>query len=148
MKIESLTRPGLIAISLVSLLGVAATALLGFAAGVAVTRDPQAVRGATRRVARTAAVGLERASLMAAQARERIGDLWAEAQGAAADEVDDVDFQRAAAEAARKPGPSAAAKPTEEAGAARAKPPARKRSASARKPRVPAARTGGAIADG
>ena len=147
MKIDSLTRPGLIAIGIVSLVGVAATALLGFAAGVAVTRDPQAVRSATRRVARAVAVGLERATLMAAQAREQLGDLWAEAQGAAAAEVDDVDFKRAAARAAHKPGPSAAAEPTEEAGAAPVKKPARKRSASARKPRVPASRTGGDIAD-
>ena len=45
MKIESLGRPGLIALGVV---GVAATALLGFAAGVAVARDPDAVRRTTR----------------------------------------------------------------------------------------------------
>ena len=57
MKIQSLTRPGLIALGIA---GVAAAALLGFAAGVAVTRDPDAVRRTTRRVARDAALGLER----------------------------------------------------------------------------------------
>ena len=70
MKFAELARPGLL------VLGIAATALLGFAAGVAVSRDPEAVRRTTRRVARAAALGLERATLLAAQAREHIGDLW------------------------------------------------------------------------
>ena len=37
MKIDELARPGLIALGVV---GIAATALLGFAAGMAVARDP------------------------------------------------------------------------------------------------------------
>jgi hypothetical protein len=133
MKIESLARPGLIALGLV---GVAATALLGFVAGVAVARDPEGVRRATRRVARAAAVGLERATLMAAQARERIGDLWAEARDAAVADVDDADFKRAAAKGSKKPRRSAAAASTEEQVAAAVQKPARKRTASTRKPRV------------
>lgn len=134
MKIESLARPGLIALGLV---GVAATALLGFAAGVAVTRDPEAVRRTTRKVARAAAVGLERATLMAAQARERIGDLWAEARDAAVADVDDADFDRAASAAAKKPRRTAPAKSTATTSAAEAKKPARKRTVSARNPRIP-----------
>ena len=137
MKIESLARPSLIAIGLVSLVGVAASALLGFAAGVAVTRDPEAVRRTTHRVARAAAVGLERATLMAAQARERIGDLWAEARDAAVADVDDADFQRAAAAAVKKPRRNAAAKSAATASAAGAGKPARKRTVSARNPRMP-----------
>ena len=130
MKIESLGRPGLIALGVV---GVAATALLGFAAGVAVARDPDAVRRTTRRVARAAALGLERATLMAAQARERLGDLWAEARDTAVADVDDADFERAAAQAPTKRRRATAAQPTEKAVAAAPKKPARKRSASARK---------------
>jgi hypothetical protein len=133
MKIESLARPSLIALGLV---GVAATALLGFAAGVAVSRDPEAVRRTARRVARAAAVGLERATLMSAQARERLGDLWAEARDAAVADVDDADFKRADAEDSTKQRRAAATQPTEKAGAAAVKKPARKRSTSARKPRV------------
>ena len=90
MKFAELARPGLL------VLGIAATALLGFAAGVAVSRDPEAVRRTTRRVALAAALGLERATLLAAQAREHIGDLWAEAREAAVADVDAADFKRAA----------------------------------------------------
>lgn len=133
MKIESLARPGLIALGL---LGLSATALLGIAAGVVVGRDPQAAGRATRRVARAAAVALERATLMAAQARERIGDLWAEARDAAVADVDDADFKRAAAKVSRKPRHGAAAAATEVYGAAAVKKPARKRTASTRKPRA------------
>lgn len=126
MKIEELARPGLLVLGLA---GIAATALLGFAAGVAVSRDPEAVRRTTRRVARAAALGLERTTLMAAQAREHVGDLWAEAREAAVADVDDADFKRAAAGAA--PAPPAEAAP--------AKKPSRKRATGARKP--PAAKT-------
>ena len=131
MKIQSLTRPGLIALGIA---GVAAAALLGFAAGVAVTRDPDAVRRTTRRVARDAALGLERATLMAAQARERLGDLWAEARDAAAADVDDADFKHAAAAASMKQRRPAASKPAKTADVAAVKRPARKRPASTRKP--------------
>lgn len=133
MKIESLARPGLIALGLV---GLGATALLGFAAGVAVTRDPQALRRTARQVARAAAVGLERATLMAAQAREHMGDLWAEARDAAVTDVEDTDFNRAAAKASRKPRPGVATASTEDQGAAAKKKPARKRTANTSKPRA------------
>ena len=94
MKIDELARPGLMALGVV---GIAATALLGFAAGMAVARDPKALRRTARRVAGEAARGLERASLMFAQAREQVGDLWAEAREEALAEVDAADFKRATA---------------------------------------------------
>jgi len=106
MKIEDMARPaGLMAIGMV---GIAATALLGFAAGVAVSRDPEALKRTARRVAREAARGLERVSLMAAQTREHVADLWAEAREEALAEVDAADFERAARRGAAE-GPGAAA---------------------------------------
>ncbi|MBC7942750.1 MAG: hypothetical protein H7Z19_23855 [Chitinophagaceae bacterium] len=133
MKIETLTRPGLIALGMV---GIAATAVLGFAAGVAVTRDPEAVRRTARRVAHAAALTLERGALMAAQAREHVGDLWAEARETAVSAVDDADFTRAAAGAAQPPRGAAAATPSAKAKPAASAPtkkPARKRAARPRK---------------
>jgi hypothetical protein len=121
MKIEDVARPGLLALGVV---GVAATALLGFAAGVAVARDPEALRRTARGLAR----GLERATLMAAQAREHVGDLWAEAREEALAEVDAADFERAAANASKAaPAATAAAAPSNAA---------RKRASRPRKPRA------------
>lgn len=120
MKTEDLVRPGALALSV---LGIAATALLGFVAGVAVTRDPAILRRTARRVAR----GLESATLMAARAREHVGDLWAEAREEAIAEVDAADFERAAADAAEAAPPAAAAGATVKA--------ARKRAGGPRKPR-------------
>ena len=97
MKIEDLARPGLMAFGVA---GLAATALLGFAAGVALSRDPEALRRAAQRMAREAARGLEQATLLAAQAREQVGDLWAEAREHAVAEVDAADFERSAARTA------------------------------------------------
>jgi hypothetical protein len=94
MKIEDAVRPGLIALGLA---GMAATAVLGFAAGVAASRDPEALKRTARRVMRETAQGLERAALMAAQAREHVADLWAEAREEALAEVDAADFARAEA---------------------------------------------------
>ncbi len=121
MKIEEVARPGMLALGIV---GIAATALLGFAAGVAVARDPDVLRRTARRLAR----GLERATLMAAQAREHVGDLWAEAREEALAEVDAADFERAAASAA-KAAPTAAA-------AAAPKKARRKPASRPRKPRA------------
>jgi hypothetical protein len=53
--------------------GLAATALLGVAAATVIARNPEVLRRAARTVAR----GLERASLLAAQTRENLGDVWA-----------------------------------------------------------------------
>lgn len=133
MKTEDLARPGVLALGVV---GIAATALLGFAAGVAVARDPEILRRTARRVAR----GLESATLMAAQAREHIGDLWAQAREEAIAEVDAADFERAASSAA-KAAPAAAAAAT----AALVKSP-RKRAAGTRKPRKSVAATNEAAA--
>jgi hypothetical protein len=120
MKIEEIAQPGVIALGVV---GIAATALLGFAAGAAVARDPEVLRRTVRRVARS----LERATLVVAQAREHVGDLWAEAREDAIAEVDAADFKRAASSAA-KPAPAAAAPATPVKAA-------RKRAASPRKGR-------------
>ena len=126
MKFAELARPGLI------VLGIAATALLGFAAGVAVSRDPEAVRRTTRRVARAAALGLERATLLAAQAREHIGDLWAEAREAAVADVDAANFKRAAG-ATKAPRAAAAAAARADVGSAPVKKPPRQRANRAKK---------------
>ena len=126
MKIEELARPGILALGV---MGLAATALLGFAAGAAVARDPEILRRTARRVAR----GLESATLMAAQAREHVGDLWAYAREEAIAEVDAADFERAASSAAK-------AAPAGAAAAAPAKTP-RKRAAGTRKPRKSTAAT-------
>ena len=134
MKIESLARPGLIALGVA---GIGATALLGFAAGMAMSRDPEALRRMVRRVAGAAAFGLESARLMAAQAREHVGDLWAEAREAAVADVDESDFSRATARASKTA--VAAADMTAEVAPPSAQPPARKRATRARK--TPAVRS-------
>ncbi|HMR71444.1 MAG TPA: hypothetical protein PKA84_14550 [Rubrivivax sp.] len=100
MKIEDLTRPSPFALGAIGLLGLAAAAAAGFAAGIAVGRDPQAAQRTMRRVAREAARGVEHAALLLAQAREHVGDLWAEAREEALAEVDAADFERAARGAA------------------------------------------------
>jgi hypothetical protein len=99
MKIEDAARPGLIALGLA---GMAATAMLGFAAGIAASRDPEGLKRTARRVMRETAQGLERAALMASQAREHIADLWAEAREEAVAEVDAADFARAAEKQGRE----------------------------------------------
>lgn len=128
MKIDELTRPGLIALGAV---GIAATALLGFAVGVAAARDPAALRRTVRRVAFEAARGLERATLMAAQASEHVGDLWAEVREEALGEVDAADFERAAASAPKASRAAAGAAATAPQGKA-----LRKRATRPRKPRT------------
>ena len=127
MKIEDLTRPSPFALGAIGLLGLAAAAAAGFAAGIAVGRDPQAAQRTMRRVAREAARGVEHAALLLAQAREHVGDLWAEAREEALAEVDAADFERAARGAANsaaggRPRHAAAAsvRPTAEAGDAAA----------------------------
>lgn len=135
MKIAELARPGLL------VFGIAATALLGFAAGMAVSRDPEAVRRTTRRVVRAAALGLERATLMAAQAREHVGDLWAEAREAAVADVDQADFERAAASVSKTPRTADKTTPgttdTADADSTPAKKPSRRRAVAAEKSGAP-----------
>ena len=111
MKITDIARPGLIVLGVA---GLTASALLGFTAGVLVGRDPEALKRTTRRVVREAAQGFERATLFAAQAREHLGDLWAEAREEALAEVDAADFEKAAARA-EPPRKRSAAKPASSA---------------------------------
>ena len=133
MKFEELVRPGYVVLGAV---GIAATALLGFAAGVAVSRDPQAVRRTASRVARAAALGLERATLLAAQAREHVGDLWAEAREEAVADVDAADFKRAAG-ATKAPRAAAEAAATDDVGSAPTKKPTRQRASRPKKSAMP-----------
>ena len=133
MKIDELARPGLMALGVV---GIAATTLLGFAVGLAMARDPQALRRTARRVVREAARGLERASLMAAQAREHVGDLWAEAREEALAEVDAADFKRATAGASKASPTAAAGVGTAGVAPAPQSQAPRKRASRPRKPRV------------
>lgn len=74
--------------------GVAAVAALGFAAGYLVARDPRALR----RLARSAAGGLERIETALAETREEMSDLWAEVRAEARQDVEERAF--AVAEAA------------------------------------------------
>jgi hypothetical protein len=99
MKLQDLTRPPLLTVGVVGVLGLAAMAAAGFALGLAVGRDPEAAKRRVRAVVDDAARAFERASLLAAQARERAGDLWAEARTQAVSEVDEQDFARASAAA-------------------------------------------------
>ena len=133
MKIDELARPSLIALGVV---GIVATTLLGFAVGLAMARDPQALRRTARRVVREAARGLERASLMAAQAREHVGDLWAEAREEALAEVDAADFKRATAGASKASPTAAGVVGTAGVAPAPQSKAPRKRASRPRKPRV------------
>lgn len=94
MKLEKIGLPGLLALGAA---GAAASALLGLAAGVAIARNPDAIRRTATRLANDAAQGIEQATLMVEQAREQLGDLWADAREAARAAVDTTDFERAAA---------------------------------------------------
>ena len=112
MKLEEIARPGVV---MLGVAGLAAGALLGFAAGVAVMRDPEAARRAAARAARLASQGFEQATLLAAQAREHLGDIWAEAEAAVAHArttADEADFAREAASAASATAAAAATSAT------------------------------------
>jgi hypothetical protein len=108
------------------LVGAAAIAALGFAAGYLAGRDPQRLRRWTQ----AAAAGLERIRAAFGETREELADLWAEARADARATVED-DAIAAAREAAAK---ASAAAVVEAAAAA-----ARKR-ASRRAPRAVARR--------
>lgn len=136
MKFEDLAKPGLLALGIA---GMAGTALLGFAAGVAMARDPEGPRRAARTVVRGAAHGFERAALLAAKAREELGDLWAEAREEAVAAVDEADFGRAARRAAAGAAPQAGAgRAAEEPAAAPADDPRRAQPRRKRAPRAAA----------
>ncbi len=112
MKLEDIARPGAV---MLGVAGLAAGALLGFAAGVAVMRDPDAARRTAARAARLASQGFEQVTLLAAQAREQLGDMWAEAEAATAHAratADEADFAREAAATAAGAATSATAATT------------------------------------
>lgn len=95
MKMLDVARPNWGTLTLAVLAGTAA----GFAAGYLVGRDPAAARRVAGRAAHWAALGTEQATLWAAQLREQLGDLWAEAREASTAAVDEADFGRQAAAA-------------------------------------------------
>jgi hypothetical protein len=96
MKILDLARPSWGAMAVAALAGTA----VGFAVGFVVGRDPAAARRAAGRATQWAATGVEQATLWAAQLREHLGDLWAEARDASLGAVDAADFERQAAASA------------------------------------------------
>jgi HAMP domain-containing protein len=100
MKIEDIQGQGFVALGLLGLAGLTAGAAVAFAAGVALGRDPEAIRRAVKSVARGTARGLGEATLLAEQMREHVADLWAEAREEAIASVDDADFERTARSAA------------------------------------------------
>ena len=143
MKIEDFTRPSLLTLGVLGVVGLAATALAGFAVGVAVSRDPEALKRSARSLARNAARGIEQATLLAAQAREHLGDVWAEARQEALAEVDEADFARAAAAApmaapvaASSAAPVAARRPRKKTAAEGNAPDAKPRAAGRSRKRV------------
>jgi uncharacterized protein YcfJ len=73
---------------LIAVLALGAAAAAGFAAGYLVGRDPETAR----RLAKTAASGMLRARVAAAEAMENLGDLWADAR---IDAVRDIEDERA-----------------------------------------------------
>ena len=90
MKLPALGKPGTIA------LAVAAAAAVGFAAGYLVARHPDLLR---RWMAALAAGG-ERLTGSAAEAREHLADLWAQAREEAQQAAEDESFAAAHAAAA------------------------------------------------
>jgi hypothetical protein len=111
MAVSDYIKPGAM------VLGVAAAAALGFAAGYAFARDPQLLR----RTLRAASGGVERLMGAWAETREEIGDLWAEAREDARRAVEDDAFEQAGAAAAAATAAaarSAAATPAPESPAA------------------------------
>lgn len=111
MKILDLARPNWGAVAVAALAGTA----VGFAAGFVVGSDPAAARRAAGRATQWAATGVEQATLWAAQLRERIGDLWAEAREASLGAVDAADFKRHAAAATRTAAASSGPTPAQPA---------------------------------
>jgi hypothetical protein len=109
----------------------AGAAALGFVAGYAIGRNPDAAK----KVMQFVASGFDRLSLAVAETREELGDYWAEARAEARAEVEEAQFAAAAAAAAVEPvaAAPAAADPADEvlptkpaARRARKAPPARR----------------------
>lgn len=112
MNAKDLVKPGAV------VLGVAAAATLGFAAGYLMARDPQLLR----RLLRSAAGGFERLAGAVAESREELADLWADSREGAQSAVEDESFAAAAASAAVAAARSAAVKVPVPVAAATARP--------------------------
>jgi hypothetical protein len=93
-----------------ALAALAGTAALGFAAGYALGRDPDAARRLMHLMAR----GVDRVQLAFAETREEVADLWADARESARTAIEEARFDRAeaATAAASAAAASAAAAPT------------------------------------
>jgi hypothetical protein len=122
MKADDLIKPGAV------VLGMAAAAALGFAAGYLMARDPQLLR----RLMRSAAGGFERLAGVVAESREELADLWAESREGARDAIEVESFAAAAAGAAVAAARNAAGKTSVPAVAVPAAPIKRSRKASAK----------------
>jgi hypothetical protein len=122
MKADDLIKPGAV------VLGMAAAAALGFAAGYLMARDPQLLR----RLMRSAAGGFERLAGAVAESREELADLWAESREGARDAIEDESFAAAAATAAVAAARDAAGKTSVPAVAVPAAPAKRSRKSSAK----------------
>ncbi|MDZ7653277.1 MAG: hypothetical protein U5L03_12390 [Burkholderiaceae bacterium] len=90
MKAEDLVKPGAVVV------GIAAAAALGFAAGYLVAKDPALLR----RLMRSLAGGVERLTGAVAESREELADLWAASRAGARDAIEDETFAAATASAA------------------------------------------------
>jgi hypothetical protein len=95
----------------------AGSAALGFVAGYALGRDPEAARRLMAFVAR----GIDRVSLAVAETREELGDRWAEARSEARARWEEAQFAEheaaAAAAATADAAPPKAVEPVEPASA-------------------------------
>jgi hypothetical protein len=115
MKAEDLVKPGAVVV------GIAAAAALGFAAGYLVAKDPALLR----RLMRSLAGGVERLTGAVAESREELADLWAASRAGARDAIEDESFAAAAASAAMAAA-SAVGKAAAPASAAAAQPVAKR----------------------
>jgi hypothetical protein len=88
----------------------AGSAALGFVAGYALGRDPEAAKRLMAFVAR----GIDRVSLAVAETREELGDRWAEARSEARARWEEAQFAEHEAEAAAAAAADAAAPMTVE----------------------------------
>ncbi len=133
MNAQDLFKPGALVI------GIAAAAALGFAAGYLVARDPTLLR----RLFGSAAGGFERLVGAAAETREELADLWADSRAGARETMEDESFAAAAASAAVAAAAGKAAAPAAEvsapAAAKRGRRTAAKSRPAARRPRAGAA---------
>lgn len=81
MKLFNIAAPGILTLGIA---GLAATAMVGFAVGTVVARDPQRSRRAMRRVVREGSRALDHATRLATEAREQFSDIVAQAREEAA----------------------------------------------------------------